>query len=302
MEYKLIKIIGDQIDYTDDQGTHHKAAVDDLIWENTISYFNAADTEQIFKCSRSNSGELTLDQSGRLLWMPRALLPMQMVLTICFVACMTMSVMCSLKTIPAHWLGDSAVLFGSIVFFPLAFAVTDIINELFGYRATRQIIVLTSIALICTGFVFKLTLSMPGLFRGQDETAYLSIFSFFPNAFVIHGIALFFGALVNARLFSYLRGLLVNRYLWLRSFVSTFVSQFFYGIVCLAMMYVYGYHSDKTLEQLLDLVFSNQLVKMGIAVAGLPLIYAVVKWAYLWGRKKSVADKLEQLKVQQSQT
>ena len=302
MEHKLIKITGEQIEYVDGHGTHHHTTVDDLICDNAIPCFNTADTHQILKCSRSDSGEFTLDRSGRLLWTPRALRPVWITLIAFFVACMVMTVMCESRIVFVEWFGHSTPLFGSILFFPFAFALSDIMNELFGYRATRQVIVITSIVLICAGLTFKWTLMMPGFFRGQNEAAYLDIFSIFPNAFVMHGIALFFGDLANARLFAYLRGLLVNRYLWFRSFVSTFISQFIYTSICTTLAYLYNYHPTLTISELVDLALSNHVVRMGIALAGLPLIYAVVKWAYWWGRQKTIAVKLEQLNRQSSST
>ena len=187
MEYNLIKITEDNLHYMDEHNQPQKARVHELIWQDALSRFSDADRATIHQQAQNDHGEYATDRCGRLLWTPLDLYPLLGSLCVCFIVFALMSVMCASKDTAAGSLGQSFMHFGDILYIPMAFLCLEVLQELFGKKVTQSTVIATSIVLIFMGVVFNATLHMPGLFRGQNETSYLTIFQTFPSAFMIYG-------------------------------------------------------------------------------------------------------------------
>ena len=161
-------------------------------------------------------------------------------------------------------------------FFPLAFACTDIINELYGYNRVRNVIKATAIVFMIMGGLLKITFNLNGtLTHGESDAILLELLKDIPMLIIICACTLLISDSINAYIFHKIRGYLRGRALWLRSIVSTFIAHFFNSIIVMIWIIQVGI-LDLPINNVIKTLYSGHLVKMLYAICSLPLIYGAV--------------------------
>lgn len=193
-----------------------------------------------------------------------------------FFAIFSFSILMSLFTCIRYVHIGDATLYGSFLFFPLTFACTDIINEIYGYARVRSIIYTSAIALILMAALMAMTMGFNGtLTNGADDAPYHDLLGDIPVLMVINALVLLMTDSLNAYLFHRIKERLRGDALWLRSLVSTFIGNFFHSVLVMYFIAALGI-VDLSRDKMLDILCSGHLIKMLYALACLPLIYFCV--------------------------
>ncbi|MEO8306931.1 MAG: queuosine precursor transporter [Pseudomonadota bacterium] len=194
----------------------------------------------------------------------------------------------TLGTSDFHWslLGVSGTLnfTAGVVYWPLVFVLTDIINEYFGLRGVRLVswvaVCFISWAFIAAYLAIGLApapfwieanaqLGLPDIQR-----AYAQIFG--QGMWTIAGsvTAFLVGQLVDVTIFHRILKLTGEKHMWLRATGSTAVSQLFDSFIVLYIAFVIG-PQKWPVSQFLAVGTVNYLYKMLAAVAMIPVLYLV---------------------------
>jgi queuosine precursor transporter len=187
-----------------------------------------------------------------------------------------------------HWsfLGVSGTLSftAGVIYWPVVFILTDLINEYYGVRGVRLVSWL-AVAFISWAFVAAyVAISLaPAPFWVESnaalgvpdiQRAYALIFG--QGMWTIMGsiLAFLIGQLVDVAVFHRIRALTGERWMWLRATGSTAVSQLFDSFIVLYIAFVLG-PQKWPVPQFLAVGSVNYLYKMLAAVAMIPVLYLV---------------------------
>ena len=187
-----------------------------------------------------------------------------------------------------HWnlLGASGTLSftAGVIYWPLVFVLTDLINEYYGLRGVRLVswlaVAFISWAFLCAYVAIGLApaafwvdansaLGVPDIQR-----AYALIFG--QGMWTIAGslVAFLVGQLVDVTIFHRIRRLTGERWMWLRATGSTAVSQLFDSFIVLYIAFVLG-PQHWPVSQFLAVGTVNYGYKMLAAVLMIPVLYLV---------------------------
>jgi uncharacterized integral membrane protein (TIGR00697 family) len=175
-----------------------------------------------------------------------------------------------------------------VVLWPFVFILTDILNEYFGKEGVKKISYITA-GLIAYAFLMiwiAINLSPSDFWiniNSKDGTgntfnidyAFSAILGQGLNIIVGSLVAFLVGQILDAYLFEVIKKKTGDKYLWLRSTGSTFISQLVDSFVVLFIAFYFMPSADKKWS--LTLVFSvgliNYIYKLVMAILLTPLIY-----------------------------
>lgn len=171
-----------------------------------------------------------------------------------------------------------------VIFWPLVFILTDIINEYYGLRGVRFVSWL-AVGLISWAFLAAyLAISLaPAPFwveanaaLGVPDIQHAYALIFGQGMWTIVGsiVAFLIGQLIDVAVFRRIRKRTGEKYLWVRATGSTAVSQFFDSFIVLYIAFVIG-PQRWPVQQFLAVGTVNYAYKMLAAIAMIPLLYLV---------------------------
>ncbi|MFC1598336.1 queuosine precursor transporter [Patescibacteria group bacterium] len=162
--------------------------------------------------------------------------------------------------------------------YPFTFVVTDVIEDVFGKKVSRQFLLIGVIALALLFALTALSVVLPAADRFADQAAAYN--STFKNS-----LRFIFASLVAFTIsqshdiwaFSFWKKKTKGRWLWLRNNLSTVVSQ---GIDTFIFMFIAFYQlTDKfTAGYVVELALTYWAFKVVFAIIDTPLVYAGVRW------------------------
>jgi len=187
-----------------------------------------------------------------------------------------------------HWnlLGASGTLnfTAGVIYWPLVFVLTDVINEYFGLRGVRLV---SWLAVAFIGWAFLCAYVAIGLAPApfwvdanaalgvpDIQRAYALIFG--QGMWTIAGsiVAFLVGQLIDVSVFHRIRALTGERWMWLRATGSTAISQLFDSFIVLYIAFVLGPQHGPA-SQFLAVGTVNYGYKMLAAVLMIPVLYLV---------------------------
>ena len=171
-----------------------------------------------------------------------------------------------------------------VIYWPLVFILTDLINEYFGLRGVRLV---SWLAVAFIGWAFLaayVAISLaPAPFWVEAnadlgvpdiQRAYALIFGQGMWTIVGSIVAFLIGQLVDVAVFHRIRAMTGERWMWLRATGSTAVSQLFDSFIVLYIAFVLG-PQHWPVSQFLAVGTVNYAYKMLAAVAMIPVLYLV---------------------------
>jgi queuosine precursor transporter len=190
-----------------------------------------------------------------------------------------------------------------VIYWPLVFILTDLINEYYGVRGVRFVSWL-AVGFISWAFLAAyLAISLAPAPFWIDANAQLGVpdiqrayaLIFGQGMWTISGsiVAFLVGQLIDVTVFHRIRALTGERWLWLRATGSTAVSQLFDSFIVLYIAFVLG-PQQWPVPQFLAVGTVNYLYKMLAAVAMIPVLYLV----HLAVRRYLGRERTEQLRAQ----
>jgi len=162
------------------------------------------------------------------------------------------------------------------VTFPFAYMLGDVLTEIWGYKTSRKVILLTFICnvlmVICTQI--GVWLPSPDELEGT-AVAYNTIFSYVPRIVVASLTGFLLGELSNAWLMDKMKKRLGEGNLWVRTIGSSMVAYLLDSIPFVLIAFA----GTLPARELLLMIALQYLMKLGIeALFGTPLAYSMIAY------------------------
>ncbi|MFN8377182.1 MAG: queuosine precursor transporter [Anaerolineae bacterium] len=166
---------------------------------------------------------------------------------------------------------------GTLVF-PISYIFGDVLTEVYGYRAARRVIWIGFFASALMAGLIWLAGILPGegtwqTLAGQD--AYDAILGGVSGLVVASLAAYLAGEFANSYVMARMKVATNGRYLWMRTIGSTLVGEALDTVVFIGIATLFGVF---TTDQMLGLIVTNYIFKVGIEVVFTPVTLIVVNW------------------------
>lgn len=160
--------------------------------------------------------------------------------------------------------------------FPMAYMLGDVMTEIWGYRTTRKVILLTLACNVLMVICTRIGVWLPSPdYLSTTEQAYNTMFDYVPRIVLGSLVGFLLGELSNAWCMERIKRLTKGRHLWVRTIGSSMVGYLFDSLpfVLIAFAGVVSTHD------LMMMCLLQYLLKLAIEVLfGTPLAYATIGW------------------------
>ena len=160
--------------------------------------------------------------------------------------------------------------------FPLAYMLGDVLTEIWGYRTTRKVIILTLLCNVLMVVCTRIGVAMPSPdYLADTATAYDTIFDYVPRIVLGSLVGFLLGELSNSWCMERLKKATGGRHLWLRTIGSSMVGYLFDSLPFVLIAFA----GVVTTHDLVAMIVLQYVLKLAIEVIfGTPLAYAVIGW------------------------
>ncbi|MCW3124413.1 MAG: hypothetical protein JWO03_71 [Bacteroidetes bacterium] len=190
-----------------------------------------------------------------------------------------------------HFFGEEIKGFSltcGVILWPFVFIFTDIINEYFGTKGVRFLSIIAAVMIAYTYVMLNLAIRVQPaewwLSKSQYgpsfnfEHAYDAVFGQGNNIIVGSLLAFLIGQVTDVYIFHWVKKRTGEKYIWLRSTGSTFISQFVDSYIVLLYAFYFAYRGTPqqwSLRLVLAVGTVNYIYKFVMAFALTPLIYLI---------------------------
>lgn len=172
----------------------------------------------------------------------------------------------------------------TITAYAFCFVITDIISELYGYKASRITVRLGFMASIIGLCIFQLAAYLPAAPEMASQQAFADTLGY-PVRIIIGGlIAFYISQHIDIFIFNYFKKKTNGKHLWLRNNASTACGQLADSVIWITIAFV------GVIPNLFPLIGGEYLVKLCVAILDTIIIYTVLHFL----RKKGIYPKTEQ--------
>lgn len=120
---------------------------------------------------------------------------------------------------------------GAIFLFPMCYAISDIVAEVYGYRIARQMVWLSMVCgLVFCGAIIGI-INMPSPAFWNKENSYIDVLQPMYKSFIAMTVATIVGSFINIYIISKWRVILNGKFFWLRSIVSSSFGELAFSII-----------------------------------------------------------------------
>jgi uncharacterized integral membrane protein (TIGR00697 family) len=166
-------------------------------------------------------------------------------------------------------------IFGAgILFFPLGYVIGDVLTEVYGYARARRVIWVGFVALIFMAFMSWVVVALPPAAGWEGQAAYEAVFGQVWRIVFASITAFWVGEFVNSYVMARMKIWTQGKHLWTRTIGSTVVGQ---GVDSL-IFYPLAFWGVWSNSQVITVMITNWLLKVGWEVVLTPVTYAVVGW------------------------
>lgn len=185
-----------------------------------------------------------------------------------FVTTVLVSNIASTKLFSIH----SLTIDGGTILFPLAYIVSDIITEVYGFRAAKRAIItgfFMSIIMALTLFLVQL---LPPATDWGGQDAYEQILGLLPRVIAGSLIAYTVGELTNSFIMAKMKIASNGKHLWTRTIGSSIVAAFLDTLIFSTI----AFYGIVPIDVLISLIVTVYIIKILVEVAITPFTYAIV--------------------------
>lgn len=165
--------------------------------------------------------------------------------------------------------------------FPVTFLLTDVVNDFYGKRGARFLTAVGAGMAALAYFALVITTALPthvDTYFGDGE--YRKIFGGSSKLFVASIVAYVIGQVLDIQVFTFWKKLTRGKHLWLRATGSTLISQLVDTTTINAIFW--GGVADKTPGWIGRKIIAEYLIKVAVAVALTPIVYAIHGVVVTW--------------------
>ena len=161
---------------------------------------------------------------------------------------------------------------GGVLFFPISYLFGDILTEVYGYARSRKVVWAGFGGLIFASFMSWVIVHLPAAADWPHQKAIETVFGSSPRIVFASLAAYFCGEFVNSFVLAKLKILTQGRKLWFRTIGSTIVGEISDSIIFYPLAFIGIWSND----QVIQVMWSNYLIKVIWEVLATPLTYKVV--------------------------
>jgi len=198
-----------------------------------------------------------------------------------YILCIALSELMGAKTFPLiNIFGYQLNASVAVLVLPFIYTVDDVITEIHG-KSRANSIVWSGLIMVFFIMVFSLiSTHLPPSARFQStEAAYDSIFGLSARISAASLTAFALGEFLDVYIFSRLRQRFGKKYLWLRTNVSNFVSEFIDTAVFMTLaFYAFDKSPNNNLAFLTSIILPYWFIKCFMSIIETPLVYLGVHW------------------------
>ena len=196
-------------------------------------------------------------------------------LTVVSALLVTLYLTANLMAVKIISIGPLALFDAGTITFPFAYMLGDVLAEIWGYRISRRVIILTFICnlMLVIFTAIGVILPYPG-YMADIQRAYSTIYTYVPRIVAASLLAFLAGELLNARILVMMRDRSKDgRMLWLRTIGSSAIGY----IADSAIFVLIAFSGTAPASDLLSMIAIQYVAKLAIeAVFGTPLAYAAI--------------------------
>ena len=168
-------------------------------------------------------------------------------------------------------------IFGAgVLFFPLSYLFGDILTEVYGYARSRRVIWTGFAALGFASFMSWIVIKLPvaATMNPAAQAAIEQIFGNTPRIVAASLVAFFLGEFANSFVLAKMKLLTSGKFLWARTIGSTVAGEAVDSLI----FYPVAFLGVWSTEQVLTVIWSNYLLKVGWEVLATPFTYKIVNF------------------------
>jgi uncharacterized integral membrane protein (TIGR00697 family) len=166
------------------------------------------------------------------------------------------------------------LLSGAQLLFPITYIFGDIFTEVYGYAGSRRAIWNGFTASLLMAAISAIIIAIPPAEGWTHQKAYETVLGQVPRIVVASLIAYWAGEFTNSFVMARMKVLSGGKRLWMRTIGSTAVGQ----AVDTILVMIIAFGGVMTVEQLVRVITSGYLFKVGYEVVATPLTYLVVNF------------------------
>ena len=170
--------------------------------------------------------------------------------------------------------GEQWIFGAGILFFPLGYVIGDVLTEVYGYARARRVIWAGFAALLFMAFMSWVVVALPPAPGWAGQAAYESVFGQVWRIVIASITAFWAGEFVNSYVMARMKIWTGGKHLWSRTIGSTIVGQ---GIDSL-IFYPIAFWGVWSNQQVISVMITNWLLKVGCEVVLTPVTYVAVGW------------------------
>lgn len=161
-----------------------------------------------------------------------------------------------------------------VLFYPLAFLITDLIAEFYGKERASFCVKLGILMNVTAACILLFVDSLDALEWSKVDTAtFHRVFGAYHIAFLGSMIACYVSQSIDIRIYLWIKKLTGGRYLWIRNVVSTAFSLLIDTSVVLSFMSFFG---ALEVESLIALIVNSYSFKLFMTICMTPIFYCAV--------------------------
>lgn len=161
-----------------------------------------------------------------------------------------------------------------VLFFPLSYLFGDILTEVYGYSKSRRVIWAGFGALIFASLMSFVVVNLPAAatMNPNSQAALEMIFGQTPRIVAASLVAFFVGEFANSFVLAKMKLKTGGKFLWARTIGSTVIGEAFDSLI----FYPIAFLGVWSTEQVIAVMWSNYLLKVGWEVLATPVTYKIV--------------------------
>lgn len=164
--------------------------------------------------------------------------------------------------------------FGAGVFlFPFCLIIGDIMSELYGFRRSRQVIIVSLCCFLAYAIISQIIIALPPAETWPYQAAFEEVFSLAPRVVVAGSIAYLVGEISNSFVMCQMKKKSGESHFSLRAIVSTLVGELLNSITFFSIAFL----GVIELETIITIIISGTVLKTFIEILVLPLTFLIVQ-------------------------
>ena len=160
--------------------------------------------------------------------------------------------------------------------FPFAYMLGDVLTEIWGFRTTRKVILLTLLCNIMLVICTQIGVWLPSPdYLADSAQAYNAVFSYVPRIVIGSLVGFLLGELSNAWIMEKIKRRMNGRHLWVRTIGSSAIAYIFDSLPFVLIAFA----GTVTTHDLIMMILFQYFSKLTIEVLfGTPMAYAAIYW------------------------